>query len=380
MVSPPDSSRPLTSDDVLQFGFPTVPGNSPGTRELTAWVIPQGSEPRWIVLASDRRAAAVLRSWRPFKISTRFRWSVLVAAATAGQLARVPGVITSKVALDCTYWQQALAGYSDDWVPVVHVGNPSHTRKLIIFFVAPEGRIEAVAKVPLVAGASDAILNEVDVLTHLQGAGFTPAPLARDSERGIAAQSWLEGKPVPRTFTAEHMALLERFALAGQGTRVSDYQVEISAEIDSCDLPFSRVKLSRALDRLDYHRELPAFLEHRDFAPWNLKRLSAGQSGAIDWEWAVLKSLPCQDLLRYFYIQDALFHEGADVWSKLSSNPLLQKHLRRFDVPPEALIPLATHYLLRVLCMDWRAGNAMLAEYSFSQISRLLEQKSTIRG
>jgi hypothetical protein len=209
----------------------------------------------------------------------------------------------------------------------------------------------------------------------LGGSEYHPAFLFQDAGHGIAAQSWLEGQPVGRELTPAHMELLGRFAVAGATVRVSSRRAAMASEIDSVDLPFDRSVLARALDGLDDDQPLPAFIEHRDFAPWNLKRLPGGRTGAIDWEWALLRSLPCQDIFRYFYIQDALFNGPGNVWPMLNRHPLVQAHLRRFEIPPEALPALAIHYHLRVLAADWKSGNAALAEYAFSQISNLLALK-----
>ena len=125
---------------------------------------------------------------------------------------------------------------------------------------------------------------------------------------------------------------------------------------------------------------LPAFIEHRDFAPWNLKRLKDGRTAAIDWEWAIPRGLPCQDIFRYFYIQDALFHGPGDAWQVLNNHALVKAHYRRFDIPPQALLPLAMHYQLRVLAMDWRGGNVFLSQYAFRQIEALLSTAQVRAG
>ncbi len=377
MVSPPEPSSLLTTESVLQIAFPGLGQGTPGAlAEVPVYLIPQASQPRWMILGDPRLAAPVLRSWRPFKASTRLLWSGVVAASSLGLLSRLPGVISTRAHVDLSYWRKNLPGFSSDWLPVVHVGNPSHSRKAIVFFVGPDRQFKAVAKIPLVPGGTQAILNEFDIFHALRESAYLPKPLFRDPARGIAAQSWLEGAPVSRTLTPAHMDLLARFALPGVTVRVVDFRAEITAGLDRTDLPFDRSVLTRALEMLDNDRPLPAFLEHRDFAPWNLKRLSGGESGAIDWEWAVLRSLPCQDIFRYFAIQDALFYGPGTVWHTCTTHPLVQAHFRRFAIPPEVLPPLAMYYFLRVLLMDWQGGNPALAHHSYGQIERLLEAQA----
>lgn len=372
MVSRRESPGSLTVAEVLARAFPDGGG---GQNEVPLHVIPQGAEPRWIIVGDPRPAAAVLRSWRPFKMGTRLRWSAVVAAASVRALARLPGVVTSRVSIHPAYWRRFLPDWEDDWTLVLHIGNPSHTRKATVFFAGQGGRCKAAAKVPLCDGAAQAILNEADVLGKLGNSDYHPSPLSEDREKGIAAQSWLDGKPVGRKLTSAHMELLGRFAVPGATTRISNRREAIAAELESADLPFDRTVMARALDLLDDDRQLPAFVEHRDFAPWNLKRLPGGSTGAIDWEWAVLRSLPCQDIFRYFYIQDALFNGPGDVWGMLNRHPLVQAHLRRFEIPAESVAALAMHYQLRVLVSDWKSGNAGLAEYEFNQISKLVAVK-----
>lgn len=370
MVSPAGA---LTVADVLRIAFPA--GESPAacSVELPLHVIQQGAEPRWIVLGDSTNAAPVLRSWRPFKVGTRLRWSVVVSASSLGILSRVPGVKCAKVSIDLSYWRERIPGFQVDWVPVLYVGNPSHTRKVTIFFVSlRDRRIKAVGKVPLLPESVEAILTEAGVLSALAGENYLPECLFRDLQTGFAAQSWLEGKPVSRKLTRAHMDLLARFSLAGEVIRVSAQRASIARELDQTDLPFDRGVLCRALELLDFDEPLPAFIEHRDFAPWNLKRIAEGQTGAIDWEWASLRSLPCQDIFRFFYIQDALFFGPGGVWETLNQHPMIREHLRRFSIPAEALAPLAMHYQLRILAMDWRGGNRFLADYTFRQIEALI--------
>jgi hypothetical protein len=363
----------LTIDRVLKTAFPPWEGDGGKALDSAIHVIPQGDGPRWVVVGDSRNAAHVFRSWRPFKIGTRLRWSAVVAASSLGLLSRLPGVITRRAPIDFSYWRQCLPGFQDDWIPVLYIGNLSHTRKITIFFVGKaEGGFRAVAKVPLYSLSGQAILSEAAVLEQLDQADYLPRLLFRDQQRGVAAQSWLEGEPISRKLTAAHMDLLARFEVPGASIRVSSLRASIARELEQADLPFDQDVLNRAQEFLDYDEALPAFIEHRDFAPWNLKRLADGRTGAIDWEWTVLRGLPCQDIFRYFYIQDALFYGPGTAWEVLNKHPFVREHYRRFAIPSQALPALAMHYQLRVLAMDWQSGNSFLAQYAFRQVKSLL--------
>lgn len=373
MVTAPVPSGSLTIADVLEAAFP-VSGDSRhedgATMEIH--VIPQGTEPRWIIVGDSRKAAPVLRSWWPFKVSTRLKWAAVVGASSMNLLSRLPGTINRTERIDPAYWRQHLPGFTEDWTPVVHVGNRSHTRKAIVFFVGSAGTFEAVAKVPLVDGAAAAILNEAEILRVLLGKPSVPAPVFEDAATGIAAQTWLEGRVVSRELTTQHIDFLASLALENSPQRVSDRRELLVGYFDNADLPYDGRVIHRALAMMKYDFPLPGFIEHRDFAPWNLKKLPDGSTGAIDWEWAVRDGLPCQDIFRYFFIQDALFDGAGWCWQDINNNRFVQSYYRRFAIPGDALLPLVAHYLLRVLSVESATGNTRLADYAFEQLVKLV--------
>ena len=293
-------------------------------------------------------------------------------AASIKMLPRLPGVSNSNACIDTSYWQRNLAEFSERWAAVIHLGSPSHTRKAIVFFLGEDHSIKAVAKVPLEPLAYQAILNEAAVLERMKQFLHLPRILFQDSERGVAAQSWLDGKPVSRGFTSAHLDLLSLLATPGSTARVSDFKAEVAAQLDEHDVPFDRLVLAQALELLNFDEPMQGFVEHRDFVPWNLKRVPDGSLALLDWEWAASHSLPWQDICRFFYNQDALFKGHGRVWETLIGNQLLQRYRQRFAIPAEALPALTMHYLLRVLSMDWQSGNTGVAQCTFQQIQLLL--------
>jgi hypothetical protein len=365
----------LTTSHILKLSFPALGETSHllGSEGHPAHTILQGGEPRWIILGDPHEALPVLRSWRPWNLKSRLQWSAVLTATSIKMLHRLPGVHNERVYIDPCYWKQSLPKFPASWNAVIHVGSRSYTRKASVFFLGSDRLVGAVAKVPLAPAAALAILNEAAILHLMKAEDYLPNVLFQDLERGATAQSWLDGKPVSSGFTAAHLDLLSLLVNPGRTTRVSDYRPAIDVQLDELDLPFERSLLSQALELLDFDEPLQGFVEHRDFAPWNLKWLPNGSLGLLDWEWAVSNSLPWQDVCRFFYLDDVHFDGPGRVWEAMNSNPLLKIYRQRFVIPPAALMALTMHYLLRVLCMDWQSGNVGLAQYTFRQIRSLLD-------
>jgi hypothetical protein len=368
------ASETLTTSGVLAQVF----SKNRSTRQSTnstqheIHVISQGKEPRWIIVGSTASAMPVLRSWAPWNKKSRIQWSVVQGAAAANALQFLPGVSNSVLDIDSSYWRSRLPAFPDQWSAVIHVGSISHTRKAILFLIESGERVVAAAKVPLAPDSAAAIFNEADMLHHLERFDYLPRVLFRDPLRGIAAQSWLDGKPVGRGFAQPHLDLLNSLAGAGGNVRVSDERPALQRELDKSDLPFDRSVLGCGLEMLDCDALLPAFVEHRDFAPWNLKWIRPGVLGLLDWEWAEAVGFPWQDACRHFYLDDVHFHGSGHVWESLTSNQFLHAYRQRFAIPDAALPALTMRYLLRELFMEWDGGNRRLADYAFLQITALL--------
>jgi hypothetical protein len=290
-----------------------------------------------------------------------------------GFLSRLPGISRESAQVDASYWRTWLPGFSDEWEVVVYVGSPSHTRKVIVFFIDETQEVRAVAKVPLYAAGKDAILAEANILRQLHLKLVVPHILFADDDMGIAAQTWIQGKSVSRTFTEQHIELLSKLQDVAGSTRLCDHREGIGAMVSGFDLPIETSVLNRALDFLEDTRQLPAFTEHRDFAPWNLRRLpDGGGLTLVDWEWTIERGLPWQDVCHFFYIQDYLFRDSRGVWEALNSDRLLQIYLRQFEIPSDLVAGLTLHYLLRMLGVDWANGERERVRYLVDQIGVIL--------
>jgi hypothetical protein len=342
------------------------------TRKLTVQIISHGGVPRWVLPENTRRAMTVLKSWKPYKAKSRAQWNAIVGSCRLNVLAALPGVTRETLHYDPSYWRRHVPGYSDSWEVVAYIGNPFPTRKALLFFVDEEALVQAVAKVPIYPAAKAAILNEARILTKLCERLPLPRVLFLDREEGIAAQTWIEGVNIPRRFDAEHLDLLTGFMSARARVRLSDCREALEERVfllQSVDHELLR----RALLSLDVRDELKACVEHGDFVPWNLRRLADGRLTLIDWEWAVEEGYPWEDVCRYFYLQDFLFREGADVWKTLRTNPLLREYRRRFELSPDAVRGLTLRYLLRYLCEEHAEGNQERVEYAERKIREILD-------
>lgn len=340
---------------------------------LAVHIISHGGVPRWVLPSDTRRALSVLRSWKPYKATSRVQWSAIVVACRLNALSMLPGVTRETLRCDLSYWREKLSGFSDSWSIVAYIGNPSPTRKTLMFFVDEHGRVQAVGKVPIRSEAKAAILNEAIVLRKVRDRFPVAEVLFMDEERGIAAQSWMEGENVPLEFSAERLELLTSFISENGSVRLSDCREELEAQTKSLDLPIDQSILRRALAMLNVRDELRACLEHGDFVPWNMWRLKDGRLTLIDWEWAVEDGFPWQDVCHYFYLQDYLFQKRVDVWRFLTTHPLLSEYRRRFGLSPEAVRGLTIRYLMRYMCVEHAEGDADKVEFAARKIREVVE-------
>jgi hypothetical protein len=381
MLTASTSSGPLTTARVLDCVFGDAPVAAQRTEHPSSvHVILQRNEPRWIILGSPRSAMPVLRSWTPWKMSSRIQWNAVRFAAALNALRTIPGIESARAWIDPSYWVSKLGSLPENWSAVIHVGSPSHTRKAILFLIENGERVVCAGKIPLSSQSAEAILHEGAILDLLSRFDYLPRVLFLDRARGIVAQSWLDGRPVSRGFTRAHLNLISSLATSRDAVRVSDCLDHTRSEIEAIDIPFERTVLVRGVEFLDYQAPLASFVEHADFAPWNLKWIRNGVLGLVDWEWAVPHGLPWQDICRFFFLDDVHFRGPGDVWRKLNSNELLQEYRRAFEIPPEALGPLTMRYLLKELAMEWKAGNVWLAEYAYKQIKELVKTLGTAKG
>ena len=344
---------------------------SEGAADLPVLVISQSGVPRWVIPENARRAIGVLASWKPYRLNSRAQWSAIVSACRLNLLGALPGVRREMLRVNPDYWSRSIPGYSESWSIVVYIGNPFPTRKALLFLVDKDARVQAVVKTPIYPAAKAAILNEANILAKLRQRLPLPRVLFVDEQEGIAGQSWVEGVSLPRIFRAEHLELLTRLASEEVRVRLSDWREPLADRIARTRPPVDPTLLDRALSLLESRDEMKSCVEHGDFTPWNLRRLEDGRLTLIDWEWAVEAGLPWQDVCRYFYLQDYLFREGANVWKILMNHPLLAEYRLRLKLTPEMVRGLTARFLLRFLCDEHEEGNRDKMEYATRKLDEI---------
>lgn len=356
--------------------FSGLSGSTQGSEatRLPVRIISQFGAPRWILPADARRAIPVLQSWRPYSVKSRMKWGAIVGACRLRALHVLPGVRYDDLSCDLSYWGKQLQGYSHSWAMTAYIGNPSPTRKVLLFFIDEAARVRAVVKVPLCPAAKAAILNEVQVLNRIRGELSLPQVLFSDSAEGIAGQSWVEGKNIPRAFGREHLELLMRLVCERPCARLTERREQLETRIGSLSSLVDSSLVHRALSLLDIEIETMECVEHGDFTPWNMRRMNNGKLALIDWEWSVEAGYPWQDVCRYFYLQAYLFRDSGNVWNCMMRHPLLAEYRRRLDLSSESVRGLTACFLLRLLCGSQEEGDLGKVAFATAKIQELLSR------
>ena len=298
----------LTSDLTQQLLAALPLGEAHAPSEFFA--VP-GDQPRWLIPARGENLHATLAAWVPYRMSSRLKWSAIRAANRTGTLHALPRVKTVQLG-DANEIDWRAIGWSRATppVPLIYVGTPGPCRKAVIHLVDPaSGNCDAIVKVPLCAGAGDAIVRDACTLAVLRSEGYSCAPrlLYMDRRRGVATQQFMPGKSGSRRFRPEYFGLLGSLVLRDRPTNIAEHAAAWHQALSSLTRKTDLELMGAALAELSDDHSLPSCWVHGDFAPWNIRCSSYGAVALIDWEEAERGGLPLQDAYHFLHMQDFLF-------------------------------------------------------------------------
>jgi len=306
-------------------------------------------------------------------------------AARAGLLGLMPG--TQRLDLPAEQISKLLTrlglpsagrGNNQEMDPVFLVGNPSATRKLLIFISGDDKLRGQVIKYPLTEGARQSIRREAEILTWLDGRMRTQRLLRNiEDASGAAAQQYLAGRLGSRACKPAYLNLLIEMPRSGELRPVRVEGQALGQRLRGSSAYGQNARaVDSALALLDQELDVPTVLVHGDFAPWNIRELADGSVTLIDWESANRDGLPLHDLCHFFYMQTKLFAPGSSFYSSLVREGSWRAYCQRWGLSPALMGPLVAAYLLHTLAGAWENGAADDAAFCLNQLedfSRLIE-------
>jgi hypothetical protein len=334
----------LTTEIITKV-FPSGSESCWNTKEVEErdrlWIIHNKEGPRWIVPQNPKYGWPVLSQWHPYDMTSRLKWTVLMAAYRTGKLGLLPGVVGVGV-IRCPDGRWDHLGWPNKTspVPTIYIGTNGPTRKAVAQLVdVSNGQIVAVAKAPLGVWSAKNILHEADILKAVEKEkqGVAPYILYDDRTTCISLQNFISGRSSYCRLTSAHIDLLASFhrtmvetSLSEQSARLMKHLFQLEGlEQETLHL------LKKILDQLNDPSPLPAFWTHNDFAPWNLRWVGEGKLVAVDWEDSMETGLPAVDLIYFHLIQDFLFskYPPYKMWKRLNrikNCRLTQSYIEKF--------------------------------------------------
>ena len=342
------------------------------------FVISGKNGPRWIVPRDSMLGWPVLNQWRPYNISSRIQWAMIIAAYRSGLLFLVPGVIELGLdgASNICLKQKELRTDSA-LSPVIYIGTEGPQQKLVITLVdSVSGVPSSVVKVGLGKEARASLLRESINLKLLASYGVRDVPvlLAMEESTGRTWQSVVPGNLTSRKLTEFHIDLLLRFPITGKTTTVEKQKSILNQLIqhECAELSVQQLEVIKtAISNISGQYQIPLILVHGDFAPWNLKKQPNGELAVIDWEDAEFEGLPLWDLCHYHYIQAHLFSKHKLVSSFLSGR-LIDRYLQGLGIDKREQTALILLYLLFMIISKSRNTSLEYKTFLIDQIPTFL--------
>ena len=364
-----------TADLARDVLTPLLQDCAAGTATQEFLVVPGKGTPRWLLPARHHKIDPVLACWSPYRWKSRAKWLAIRAAHRTGFLSALPAVTRVYIpGVQNIDWRSVGWSGNASPVPLIYIGTPGISRKAVIHLVnAASGSCDVIVKAPLTEAARVAIVREADVLTTLADEDYTCAPrlLCVDQERGVAAQTALNGKVGSRKLTDSYWVLLRSLMLPGESTAIVGHAAEWGEQLlwavgREGDISVMTAALSELCDP----DPLPACWVHGDFAPWNIRHLPDGKVVLLDWEDGQRGGLPLQDAFHFLHMQDYLFGARPAVHATG-----IEPFARTIGIPPEQCRKLEIAYLAHSYLQRLAAGEAKHSEYLLETLRVVLQER-----
>lgn len=342
------------------------------------WVIGSKKGPRWIIPQNPNLSVSILQQWRPYGAFSCLKWRFLLAAYCAGQLHRLPGIVSIGVSgATANNWKHFGGTEQQRFIPIIYIGTPSLTRKAIVSLVDKASfKWVGIAKVPLESQAVDNILREAETLTRLESEkpDLAPQSLFIDREQGIAVQTPLTGKPTTNTsLTKSHLEWLSRLYISGKQTSLQEQTDKLKQRLGALNGIDREMKtlVSKLLETLEDPTLLPCTWVHGDFTPWNIKWSDSRKLVVVDWEEARPKSLPLQDLFHYQYIQSCFLKPNKNLLDETWKKPIVIEYLQSWGIDRSRYEKLAQFYLAEECIRRLEKDDHDYAAFLVAEISQI---------
>jgi hypothetical protein len=337
-------------------------------------VIPGNDGPRWLLPNRNALTHTILREWHPYSAAARLGWAGVRIAARLGALRFLPGATQAQLTADAGSLLLHHIGYEAyASPPVILVGSPTATHKLIVFLVDPLDGLNAVVKFPLTVAASASIRREAVTLRRLEGNFSAPRLLHYSEDAGASVQQYLHGRMGFRRFKPAYLRLLLDLARTGEAVSLQEYGHRLGDRLRSHTAYGEHsASVDSALAYLDVDVAVPAALVHGDFNPWNIRELRGGTSTLVDWELAEWQGLPLHDLCYFFYVQARVFSPETLFYSSLLKEGSWRMYCEALDLPLTLVPRLAAAFLLAVLERTWETKRIPAAVFCLGQLDAFL--------
>jgi hypothetical protein len=339
-------------------------------------IVPGNDGPRWLLPNRNKLTWTILNEWHPYSTLAWLSWAGIRLLARFGALPFLPGTLQTHLPANSGSLLLSHIGHESDALPpVILVGSPTATRKLIVFLVNSDHALDSVVKFPLTSAARVSIQDEAEILRRLDGKHRAPRLLHYSSETGAAMQQYLPGRMGSRRCKPNYLRLLLDLARTEDVVSLRARGLLLEERL-RCHPAYNEhaSSVNSVLAYLEEDAVVPAVLVHGDFAPWNIRELPDGACALVDWELAEWKGMPLHDLCHFFYVQTRSFSPDKLFYSTLLQEGSWRKYCGALDLPLSLVPRLAAAFLLAMLARNWETNRIPGAAFCVRQLEAFLRQ------